>query len=143
MQLKPLEEISLNVLGKPESAPPILEPDSLPLEVGRQTRGFSEQLFEWRASGLSHYPLYFEDVALERYGQTRCLQPAWSGVRFFGAVPLLPYKMGLDCPHERIYTLGYARPGDAAPPVRERLPFSLKGLAAEAAAAAGFVSLFP
>ena len=76
-------------------------------------------------------------------GQTHLLQPVVSGLKFYATVPILPYKMGLDHPHEHIHTLGYQRAGNCACPVKERLPFSWKGAAWEAAAATGFVFLFP
>jgi hypothetical protein len=144
-QLKPLSHISLDVLHRDEPHPPILDEQLATEDVrrGREDRGFGWQNFAWWPSKLSHDPLYFEDVALERYGQTRCLQPAWSAAHFFGNVVVLPYKMGLDHPHECIYTLGYARAGDCTVPVKGRLPFSLKGLALEAGALTGFVFLFP
>ena len=106
-------------------------------------RGFAHQQYFWKASGLLHKPLYFEDVSLERYGQTHILQPAVSGLKFFATVPLLPYRIGVDHPCKCIYTLGYQRPGNCACPVREHLPLSLKGAALEAGALTGFVFLFP
>ena len=105
-------------------------------------RGFDHHHYHWKASGLLHKPLYFEDVSLERYGQTHILQPAVSGLKFFATVPILPYKIGVDrC--RCIYTLGYQRPGNCACPVTEYFPLSLKGAALEAGALTGFVFLFP
>jgi hypothetical protein len=88
-------------------------------------------------------PLYFQDVGLERYGHVACLQPAVSAVKFFGTVPILPYKIGLDPPWACVHTLGYGRPCDCVPPVHEHLPLSLRASAVQAAAATGFVYLFP
>jgi hypothetical protein len=141
-QVKPMSEISLDVLHPDQPLPPELVLQGPNVE-GDDERGFTAQTFQWSASRLSHEPLYFEDIPLERYGQTRCLQPAWSAAHFFGSVALLPYKVGLNAPHDCIYTLGHVRPGDCSRPVRERLPFSWRGAALEAAAAAGVVSLFP
>ncbi len=43
---------------------------------------------------LCHDPLYFEEIALERYGDV-CnshLQPFISAGHFFGTLPLVPFK---------------------------------------------------
>jgi hypothetical protein len=71
-----------------------------------------------------HRPLYFEDANLERcgyvVGKDCCccdwccccrgcgshLQPAVSAAYFFGTIPLLPYKMTVDCPCECVPSLG-------------------------------------
>lgn len=106
-------------------------------------RGFPQQRYHWKASKLHHRPLYFQDVSLERYGQTHVLQPLVSALKFFGTVPVLPYKMGLDRPRDCEYTLGYARPGSCACPVKEHLPFSRRGAILQATATSGFIFLFP
>lgn len=76
----------------------------------------------WCPSELAYHPLYFDDVPLERYGQTPCpiLQPALSGALFFGTVPLLPYKMLIDRPCDCIWAYGYYRPGSPTPCIRQR-----------------------
>ena len=81
-----------------------------------QPRAFVPITFSWTASSLCHKPLYFDDVQLERYGHMYgpWVQPIISGGRFFVNILLLPYEMGLEPPHECIYTLGYYRPGDCA-----------------------------
>jgi hypothetical protein len=101
--------------------------------------------FSWEATEFWHHPLYFDDVPLERYGQMRhpLLQPVWSGVHFFGTLPLLPYKMGVDRPCDRIATLGYYRPGSAAPPVGRRLPLEADAATIEAATWVGLILLLP
>lgn len=148
-QQKSLSAISVNVLTPPGDAlPDDCFDKAFPHEQqevfgGRRSRGFAEQNYCWSASGLSHRPLYFEDVALERYGQKRPLQPVFSAFKFYTTVPILPYKIGLDPPHVPIYVLGYQRPGNDVPPVREHLPLSLRGAALEAGAVTGFVFLFP
>ena len=73
--------------------------------------------YQWEASSLCHRPLYFEEVNLERYGYSCCrvLQPVISGAHFFSIVPILPYKMTIQPPCERVYTLGHYRPGSLAP----------------------------
>jgi hypothetical protein len=79
--------------------------------------------FQWAAPEVEYRPLYFDDIPLERYGQTVCplLQPAVSGARFYAAVLCLPYKVAVDLPGDSIYTLGYYRPGDCVPSVRQGL----------------------
>ena len=100
------------------------EGDAYPCEckLGREYsqkftgRQFSRTVFTWKATGICHKPLYFEDVQLERYGHSwnPVVQPFMSAGHFFLSVPLLPYKMGLTPPTECIYTLGYYRPGSCS-----------------------------
>lgn len=101
-----------------------------------QGRDFIAGTMTWKASALCHKPLYFEDVQLERYGHTRgpIVQPFVSGAHFFANVALVPYKMGINPPHECQYPLGYIRPGSCAPWMHQPFPLSARG----AATAAGF-----
>ena len=103
-------------------------------------RSWSPTKFTWKATGVCHKPLYFEDVQLERYGHSwnPFVQPFMSAGHFFVSVPLLPYKMGLTPPNECIYTLGYYRPGSCAPYVIEPLQLSLRAALYETAAVTGF-----
>jgi hypothetical protein len=107
-------------------------------------RNFGPTTFTWKATGVCHKPLYFEDVQLERYGHSwsPVVQPFMSAAHFFISVPLLPYKMGLTPPNECIYTLGYYRPGSCAPYVFEPIPLSLRGALFEAAGATAFTFWF-
>jgi hypothetical protein len=102
--------------------------------------------FGWAPANFFHRPLYFEDVPLERYGQSVCphLQPILSGGRFFLTLPILPYKMGVDHPHDCVTTLGYYRPGICAPCVMQ-VPPPLEWDAAllEAGTVVGLVLLLP
>jgi hypothetical protein len=66
-----------------------------------------------------------------------------SAAHFFGNVPLLPYKMGLDHPCKPIATLGYYRPGSPAPPVGRRLPLEADAATIEAATWVGLILLLP
>jgi hypothetical protein len=62
------------------------------------------------------YPTYFEDLNLERYGNSfGIVQPAVSYGKFLADLAFLPYKVWLDRPYERQYTLGLCRPGDDVP----------------------------
>jgi hypothetical protein len=102
--------------------------------------------FQWAPANFFHRPLYFEDVPLERYGQSVCphWQPVISGGRFFLTLPILPYKIGADHPHECVTILGYRRPGICAPCVMQ-VPPPLEWDAAllQAGTAVGLVFLLP
>ncbi len=110
-----------------------------------EPRSWDETTFMWKASGLCHKPLYFEDVQLERYGHSwgPIAQPVISGGMFFATVPILPYKMGVEAPWECIYPLGYYRPGNCAPYMVPPIPVSVRGAATQAAAVVGGVLLIP
>lgn len=84
----------------------------------------------WEAPSFYHRPLYFEEVNLERYGHRHThLQPVASTAHFFANTLALPYKIGVNHPCERIYTLGHYRPGDCNPHARHGLPWSWRGAA--------------
>ncbi|MBN2023148.1 MAG: hypothetical protein JW809_10180 [Pirellulales bacterium] len=108
-------------------------------------RAWGATTFTWKASGLCHKPLYFEDVQLERYGHSwgPYLQPIISKGHFFLTVPALPYLMGVNPPNECMYTLGYYRPGSCAPYMLDPLPISVRGALWEAAAWTGGAFLVP
>jgi len=99
----------------------------------------------FKASGLCHKPLYFEDVNLERYGHTAgpILQPALSGAHFFMNVVALPYNMGINPPTECRYPLGYYRPGDCAPWLVRPIPLSIRGGLTAAATYVGGALVLP
>jgi hypothetical protein len=103
-------------------------------------RAFTPVTYHWKATGVCHKPLYFEDVQLERYGHSwnPFVQPFMSGAHFFASVAFLPYNMGITPPNECIYTLGYYRPGSCAPYMIEAIPFSWRASLAEAFALTGF-----
>jgi hypothetical protein len=102
-------------------------------------------VYLWKASGMCHKPLYFEQVQLERYGHDwgPVLQPIMSGAHFFGTIPILPYKMGLQTPQECVYTLGYYRPGSCAPYMITQPGFTWRAAAFEAAAVTGVSAAVP
>ena len=108
-------------------------------------RQWPQITYMWKASGLCHKPLYFEQVHLERYGHSwgPIAQPLLSGVHFFGTVPILPYKMGLKTPNECVYALGHYRPGDCAPYMIDALPFTWRAAAYQGAVTTGLVFLVP
>lgn len=126
--------------GSPAAPNPLRtsRPDDDSVSTGRH----DPQFVSWVPPALSHKPVYFEEVGVERYGQTRsqALQPLISGGKFLANAAILPYRMGVDSPHRISYDVGLARPGSPTPGVREALPFSLKGMLYQGAAttSAGF-----
>jgi hypothetical protein len=70
-------------------------------------------------------------------------QPVLSGVHFFATFPVIPYEIGLDGTQDLIYTLGYYRPGDCAPPTRQWLPFEWDAAILEAGTMTGLIFLAP
>jgi hypothetical protein len=101
--------------------------------------------FHWAPSLLAYRPTYFDDVPLERYGQTLCpsVEPVLSGARFAGNLALLPYKMGLEHPHDCYSILGYYEPGSCAPCVRERCRFEWDAAAIGLGAWVGGIFVLP
>jgi hypothetical protein len=108
-------------------------------------RSFTPSTLIWKASGLCHSPLYFEEVQLERYGHTMgpLVQPVVSSAHFFANIAVLPYKMGIHPPCECQYALGYYRPGNCAPWMIPPVPLSLRGALAETAVVLGGIALIP
>lgn len=148
--IKPLDEI--DVFPQPSDGP--LPADcSANLFVPAGTPGAEATLagrwqptaFYWLPSEVAFQPLYFDDVPLERYGQSVCpvIQPVLSGVHFFGMFPIMPYKIGVDRTHDCISSLGYYRPGSAAPCVRQRLPWETDAALIESGAWVGLIFLLP
>ncbi len=113
--------------------------------TGTTDRYFSPVTFNWEPSNLFHYPLYFEDISLERYGHQWPVgvQPFVSlgrfGVQFVG----LPYQMALDPACRPTYALGYYRPGDVVPELFYQIPINLKAAAAAGGVYTGLIFLFP
>ncbi|HMP78941.1 MAG TPA: hypothetical protein PKD54_05780 [Pirellulaceae bacterium] len=82
----------------------------------------SYSIFCWEAPNIGYQPLYFEDVALERYGQT-ChpgRQVVASTVHFGASFLTLPYHLMIDPSWNCESPYGYCRPGDIAPCTRPR-----------------------
>lgn len=101
-------------------------------------RDFCMPTYTWKASGLCHKPLYFEDASIERYGHSfgPFLQPFVSGAHFFVSAAMLPYQMGLELPTECVTPLGHYRPGSCAPYIVCGIPISARGALFQA----GFVA---
>jgi hypothetical protein len=124
--------------------------EDFPFECGLgdqlfEGRSWSEITYMWKASGLCHKPLYFEQVQLERYGHSwgPYVQPIMSGAHFFASVPILPYKMGIQTPQECVYTLGHYRPGNCAPYMIEAFPFTWRAAIFQAGAATAIPFIVP
>ena len=88
-----------------------------------QPLGASGKVFAWAAPGIRYQPLLFEDVALERYGQTRGLyrQPFFSAAHYLKSALVLPYNSLIEPIDTCDYPLGYCRPGDPVPCVSQRV----------------------
>lgn len=110
-----------------------------------QGRNWSCVTYNWKASGLCHKPLYFEQVAVERYGHSAptLVQDVLCGAHFFASVPALPYMMGLCPPDECQYSLGYYRPGNCAPFLIDPIPLSLRAGLFQAGAIVGGILIIP
>lgn len=136
-----ISEITNNISAKPGKFP-----TECPLGDGEfAPRQWDPIVFTWKASGLCHKPLYFEQVAVERYGHNLgpILQHVAAGTHFFLTIPILPYKMGLNPPDECIYPLGYYRPGSCAPWILDPIPLSVRAALAEGGIWTGMVFLIP
>jgi len=120
--------------------------DTPPVSDLRLSEGWALTNYQWSATHMHHRPLYFEEVNAERYGYTPSyfFQPVISGARFFLTIPALPYKMAIDHPHERVYTLGHYRPGtDGVPRRRHCLPLRITAATVEVGVIAGLILLVP
>jgi hypothetical protein len=108
-------------------------------------RSWCQTTYQWKASALCHKPLYFEDEQTERYGHsfTPCFGPFIAGAHFFTRVPILPYCMGVEPPHECIYALGHYRPGNCAPYMCNPIPWSFRGALFQAGAVTGVAAAIP
>lgn len=136
-----LDRPTLSAKTNADSHPNYLElPESGSLEyIGTPTN------FHWMAANVSHNPLYFEDVNLERYGYSypSLVQPFVSIGKFGLQVAGLPYQIALNPVDCEEYSLGYYRPGDCPPALRYRIPFNKKAAATAAATYTGLIFLFP
>ena len=119
---KSIAAISLDVREK-SGAPKGIAGDLMETQKNLWS-GFRPELkvFAWVAPDIRYQPLYFEDVALERYGQTsgECAKSLRSTANFFTSALLLPYHMRRDSPASCDYPLGFCRPGDVVPCTNQR-----------------------
>jgi len=110
-----------------------------------EPRVFADTAVTWEATNYYHYPLYFEDATLERYGHTYpfVIQPFVSGAKFTGQLLALPYQMTLDPINKEMYALGWYRPGEVAPKLKYQIPWNAQAAAVEAATVTGLFFLIP
>jgi hypothetical protein len=102
-------------------------------------------VLQWAPTNFWHYPLYFEDPALERYGHTYhpAIQPFASSGKFFGQLVGLPYQMTLHPVNAREYSLGWYRPGEWAPKKKYQIPFNQEAATIETLTIVGLFFLIP
>ncbi|QDU88490.1 hypothetical protein Pla175_18680 [Pirellulimonas nuda] len=119
-------------------------------DVAYQPARFVPTGFDWVAPSLYHWPLYFEQPNVERYGHYvavrdggNCLQSAACAAHFFATIPVLPYKLGADPCHERQYVLGCYRPGSCNPHRLIRPELSARGLLYQGIFTTGVVFITP
>ncbi|MEC9094803.1 MAG: hypothetical protein VX438_18990, partial [Planctomycetota bacterium] len=128
MLQKSIQNIALNL--KPDVEQGKVVPSFCTFEgAAVSRRDWQPQSFVWTASAACSKPLYFQHIQLERYGHSRgpLLQPILSAAHFLGNAAIYPYKAGIHPPDECMSVLGYYRPGDAAPWLREPWPWSVRG----------------
>ncbi len=119
-------------------------------DVAFQPARFGPSAFDWVAPSLYHWPLYFEQPNVERYGHYvsvcdggNILQSAACAAHFFATIPVLPYKLGADPCHERQYVLGSYRPGSCNPHRLIRPELSARGLIYQGVFTTGVVFITP
>lgn len=129
----------------PDAATEVFGSATTSLRLADEPRQWPGTAFYWQASWLAHKPLCFEEKMLERYGYSHfpLAQPVISGAHFFGTLPILPYKKGLDPHHQPIYDLGFPRPGDCTPTLCPRVPWNARAAAYEAGFATGLIFFIP
>lgn len=143
---KPLGEIPTRLMDDGGRMPPDCSRGFFVSRLAGDEGRFDRDIaFHWEPTNFFHMPTYFDDVPLERYGQTwnAHLQPAVSGAKFVLQIPAWPYKMGVDRPHACVTTLGHQPPGNCLPCMRQTLPCETDAAFLEAAAAVGLVFLLP
>ncbi len=116
--LRPIQEISLNIQNQTGQLPQSRAGELL-THMDYRWPQFepAHSFFAWESPNIGYQPLYFEDVALERYGQT-CRpgrQVLQSTVHFGASFLTLPYHLFIDPSWNCETPYGYCRPGEIAP----------------------------
>lgn len=127
-------------------SPDLVAPEEVSIEAPGEPRRMGEPiLYQWHASNMYHYPLYFEDPSIERYGHTHVnyFQPVVSVARFGVQLVGLPYQMTIDPVWKRRYTLGWYRPGECAPKQYGQIPWNTKAAINQAGVTTGLWFAFP
>ena len=93
----PIHEINVDITPGPGSVPAILKIEDSPRRSrGRLSARRNAETpirFSWKSPGIYHYPLYFEDKALERQGRSPPLATLHSGIHFFANLAALPLHL--------------------------------------------------
>jgi len=108
-------------------------------------RKMSPAVLQWAPTNFYHYPLYFEDPALERYGHAYhpIVQPFVSTGLFASQLVGLPYQMVINPVHSKQYALGYYRPGEPAPKKHYQIPWNNEAVVMQTAAVVGLFLIIP
>lgn len=122
--LRPLTGIDLNLNSGSDQVPRDRSGDLFATNPGSWStlrNGNSLELF-WEAPNISYRKLYFEDVALERYGQTR---GGWNQIyrstcHWGTTLFVLPLRIRLDPYYDCDTPYGYCRPGECVSPIWQR-----------------------
>ena len=117
---KSIRDIQIDIRSKAEALPKDYSQQLVNRsEAAWENFTVTSKLFAWEAPNTRYQPLYFEDVALERYGQsyTGVRQWARSAVHFGLSSTLLSYKMAVDPPRSCEFPLGFCRPGSCGPSI--------------------------
>lgn len=143
-RFRPLSEIVLTLAAEGKKPPTVSRTD-VPVYAQQRRKNSAPIEKTWEPSKLCNFPLYFEDVPLENYGQSRhhLIQPAVSGFRFLIDAAAIPYKTTLDPMCQSEYSLGLYRPGSPTPCVIQVLPWDLKAALVEAGAVVGLAFALP
>ena len=124
--MRPITEVSIDIRHSDKKIP-FDRSVELQNYVTRDWTSFAmpELAFLWQSPDIRYQQLYFENVSLERYGQTVApyRQVYRSGAHFFCSVVLLPYHMIVDPSKSCDTPLGYCRPGNNVPWVHQRQLF--------------------
>lgn len=110
-----------------------------------EERAFPQITLAWEAANYWHYPLYFEDPALERTGHSHhpIVQPFASIGRAAVQLGLLPYQMVIIPPCKHEYPLGWYRPGECAPKLHYQIPLNAEAALVEAGVVTGLYFVIP
>ncbi len=91
-----------------------------------------------------HYPLYFEQFNLERFGYSHGIaQPFFSAAHFFCRLPAMPYLVTVDRPCQCMATSGPYGPGNYCPCPHVLPPWNLRAALFEAGLVTGLVFIIP
>jgi hypothetical protein len=126
--------------------PELVAPEEVELSKDTvQPRQMEPLLYQWHASNLHHYPLYFEDPSLERYGHSfhPLAQPFVSTGRMSLQLLGLPYQMTIDPVCKPVYTLGWYRPGECAPKQVYQIPWNTRAAITQAGVTTGAFFALP